>query len=1130
MIFSKNTRVVARYENKTLLRSWFFRIFAGLVLFVIFSMNMGIFSPAGNGDWEFWALSSSIPYLNLFFLNLGQAIICVFLASDFLKRDKKLDTTEVLYVRPVSNMEYVWGKTLGIIRLFLGLNLLVLLIGLIFNIVSQEIDIQPITYIYYLLVLSLPTLVYILGLSFFLMSVVKNQAVTFVLLLGYIGASLIYLSSDANFFFDYLAFKLPLLYSDITGFSETGYLLYQRIMYLMLGLGFIMASVLLLKRLPQSRISRSLAWISMIAAFIIAGYTGWHQLNRYQQQKKDWNLLMEINREYENKPFMDMDSCFIQVIPGRELSATAQLHLTNNTSIETRQLLLSLNPGLEVSSILFGKQEAAWERKHHLLIIPVEKSIAPGESVKVEVVYQGRLSEQYAYPEKLYQEEEELYGIEMMNIARKYAFQQSDYMLYTPETHWYPVAALNYYPGNPVRVKEDFTRYSLQVNEPEGLRAVSQGKRNENKDGTVLFTPGDPLTSVSLIVGPYEEKMLTVDSVDYKLYHFRGHDYFSESFTEIRDTLPNLIRTIKTEFEAELNREYPFNELSLVEVPIQFFSHLRKHTLRQAEVQPTLILLPEKGTNLPDAGFSQIMAQEKRNMERRNQVLTDKELEVRVFYRFIRRNFTGGVNFDFRRGRQTLTRSKYLVTPNYYYFCNQIDDPEIPIINTINELKFYPVDQRSQRMQMFTGGLGEAEIANLLLRRYSFEEYLATNPGKDSLNAVMKAKSDFFFSLLQAGPGIEEADDFLISFLDEHKFSKISLDQFTQAYSEKYGLDIKEDIRYWYTSSDLAGIRLDHLEAHEIMVDNRTRYQVNLSLSNPAEGLGLVRIGFRLSGGGGPGSRGGGGGARMMGGGMMGGGGFSMDYEDVYRLDPQQSVEVGIVLDGPPRMMNVNTMVSLNLPSQMMEMFGTLEANRSLVAFEGEEVSNNIPPLIPEGVIVVDNEDRGFSYYESSNVNRLRKWLGQAENEDQDNYASIRSYWPPQYWQPVIGDDYYGEFVHSAVYTRAGAGDRLLTWHTNIEEKGYYEVEAYLNRSPQDRRRGFRNRDNEGGQEKVEYNFKIYHDDGVEELTIDLADIEEGWVNLGNYYLSPGQTKVELSNTSTSNLVIGDAIKWIKQK
>jgi hypothetical protein len=58
--------------------------------------------------------------------------------------------------------------------------------------------------------------------------------------------------------------------------------------------------------------------------------------------------------------------------------------------------------------------------------------------------------------------------------------------------------------------------------------------------------------------------------------------------------------------------------------------------------------------------------------------------------------------------------------------------------------------------------------------------------------------------------------------------------------------------------------------------------------------------------------------------------------------------------------------------------------------------------------------------------------------------------------------------------------------------------------------------------------YKIYHDEGVEELTLDYPNADGGWNLLGRYYLSTDTAKVVLTNKSEGRIVIGDAIKWVK--
>ena len=254
MSFITNIRSVAKYESKILVRSWFFRIFTLLAVVFLGFFNFAMMLMEDNfGLWFVKAVSSNIPYLNLLLLNTGQAVVAVFLSSEFLKRDKKLDTSEVFYVRPLSNAEYVVGKIWGNLRVFLLLNLLVLTIVLAFNFMASGIAVDLPAYGVYFLLISIPTLIFIIGLSIFLMLLLRNQALTFILLLGYIGLTLFYIQDKFYYLFDYMVYNLPLFKSTIVGFSSLELILNHRAIYLCAGLGLIFFTIFLFKRLPNAR-------------------------------------------------------------------------------------------------------------------------------------------------------------------------------------------------------------------------------------------------------------------------------------------------------------------------------------------------------------------------------------------------------------------------------------------------------------------------------------------------------------------------------------------------------------------------------------------------------------------------------------------------------------------------------------------------------------------------------------------------------------------------------------------------------------------------------------------------------------------------------------------------------------
>ena len=77
-----NILTIARFEVKTLFRSWFFRVFAILTLGILGFMNILWFTDAIEKlPWGLRAIPGSVPYLNMMFYNIAQAIIAVFIES-----------------------------------------------------------------------------------------------------------------------------------------------------------------------------------------------------------------------------------------------------------------------------------------------------------------------------------------------------------------------------------------------------------------------------------------------------------------------------------------------------------------------------------------------------------------------------------------------------------------------------------------------------------------------------------------------------------------------------------------------------------------------------------------------------------------------------------------------------------------------------------------------------------------------------------------------------------------------------------------------------------------------------------------------------------------------------------------
>jgi hypothetical protein len=1144
MAFLHNIRTVAKYEAKTLRRSWFFRLFSIGAIFILTIFNIGFFSPIGDQPWPLISIPSSVPLFNLYLLNIGQAIIVIFLASDFLKRDKKVDTNEVLYTRSMSNLEYILGKTWGILRLFLGLDIFILCIGLLMNIISKGMSVDLMSYFYYLLIICVPTILFSLGLAFMLMSVIRNQAITFLILLGFVALDIFWLYYRFGSIFDYMAFGLPVFKSDVIGFDNLRDILNQRLLYLFFGLALVLSTVLLFKRLPQSKPQTTIAMVFMavfIAGTVVCAYNTYSIYKRSINEKKQ---VIDLNKQFETRDFVTLTDASIEFIQNKNtFDASTELKFINNNKEVLDRYLFSLNPYLNVTGIASGGKSLKYKKTGHIIEAESTHPLLPGESDSLNISYSGSIDESFNFPDYSDNIKENPYRIiEMLNVNKRQAFFTENYVLLTPESHWYPVPGLNYYPSNPARIKIDFTNYTIRVKTRNGLTAVSQGTM-KNENGYFVFSPESPLTGITLAIGNYRSDTLTVDSVKYITHYFPGHDYYKKDLSEIKDTLSSLVSGIMRDLETTFSTKYPFRTLGLLEVPVQFYSYPRMSTQTRAELQPSLVLLPEKLSTLQNAGFQKRFNRQKKRMIRNNQVITDKELQVRLFNDFIRNTFISGENFTYSNGAARNEPVRYRLGPSFYFFKNNFFSTEYPVINAVFESHLQKQVSLQSDFREMSGGLSENDRANLILRNASFKDVLAKNPESDTIRAVLTVKGDYMFNLFRAKAGINEFNEWFQKYIDDHKFHSIDIVTLNKDIKDKFGFEFYPYLYDWFNRKDQPGFLFTDLQANEIVVGDRVRYLVTFTSSNPEPIAGIFNISFR-TGGEGQGQQMTGmyqGGAitRSFTISMQGRGMEASEISKIIVLGPGEAKKIRIILDVQPRAMLVNTLFAKNIPGEINLPINEIKKSRNHVnETDGEETLAVLPTYSFPGELITDNEDPGFDAGIKTDQSPLKK-LFRITNRYRNEYEQINMFWAPEYWQKVVMSSYYGKYIRSSVYTRSSKGDRSVVWKTKIDRPDYYDIYCYIGKTGN--RMVVRDGNSAGasvpppesGEERgdnvyKDMHYKIYHDQGVDEIIVDYENAEAGWNMLGRYYLSSDSAKVELTNQSSGRMVIGDAIRWMK--
>ena len=1089
MSFITNIRSVAKYESKILVRSWFFRIFTLLAVVFLGFFNFAMMLMEDNfGLWFAKSVSSNIPYLNLLLLNTGQAVVAVFLSSEFLKRDKKLDTSEVFYVRPLSNAEYVVGKIWGNLRVFLFLNLLVLAIVLAFNFMASGVTVDLPAYLIYFFLISIPTLIFIIGLSIFLMLLLKNQALTFILLLGYIGLTLFYIQDKFYYLFDYMVYNLPLFKSTIVGFSNLELILNHRAIYFFAGLGFIFFTIFLFKRLPNARRSHY-PWLFLsFCMFLLMGTAGFRHVRSILREGEMRALYTSINNKYVYEPKMAIDYYDISVEQKSE-TIRSVVGMEGTALAVSEVFIFCLNPGLRVEEVKDGEKSLNFKREEQILAVDFGRKIEKGDTISFSVSYEGRIKDDFCYldiPEEVLQQP---YDKEMLKLDKKYSFQTSDYVLFTPETYWYPRPGTGYSDKSPDWQQTYFSRFRLDVKPLPGLVSISQSANN-------------PYQSISLIIGKYEQKSVESDSTLYSIWHIKGHDYYEAAFDSIRDTIPGLIRNLRENLERTYKLSYPFDRFSVVEVPAQFYSYVRSWSQAQEVVQPEMVLFPELGCMFNQMDFVRSKKNQLKWSKRGGREISEEEVEIRVMNSFLwifsqtegNYNFSSGSRGKFNISSQS---NPYFLFPELYNFRYNIYSSEWSVTNRLVEL-YLQRKSDNNGWEREINGISNNEKANLLMERYSFKELLSDVKHLDLLNNTISLKGYCLFAPAEVNMGISLFRDSLYALLERNEFRNMRFENLLDTLEMISGADIRAGISGWDRPTPLPFYTIGQPEVTKITNKGQESFVLKQLVSNNSDNDGMLQLNIQI-----------------------GGYGPSIDPRVSRKLPlaARQTKLLVTVWEEAPRQVDVNTLIAGNLPSILnLPVTNIREERERAVDTEGDFIVTDFSPVV-EGEVIVDNEDSLFFLSEPAVVGLLPKWLDKVENTS-FKYAGVSPWRAPLQWTATTNAAYYGRYIRSAYVIKSGNGSQTATWKVPILSAGQYDVYYYVSK------------DNElkyNKQTGGEYHFKVEYDEENEDAYIDLKKANEGWEPIGAYYFSSDTVRITLTNECKLRSVTADAVKIVKR-
>jgi hypothetical protein len=1110
MISVKNILTIAGFESKVLWRNWFFRIVSLAGIFFLTIFYLAEFSALDNPQWELLLNGWMLPYVGMIFICVPQAAAVIFLATGLVKKDKKLDTNEVFFVRPISNIDYVLGKALALFKLFLLLNFVLLCIPLIIGLTNPLATVNPMAFFVSPLITSVPSIIFTTGISFLLVTIIRNQPISIVLLIGAAGVQLIYYFDKFSNILDFSGFRLSMLASEMTGFVDIEFALWQRTFYVITGVGFLFITAFLLDRLAGRRSAHRATGLVGVLLLVLSSFI---MLNLWTMRQGTIELrqqMIVVNGKWTTVPNVEVRAHAIALEwAGDEISSVSDMRVVNNTGQVLDTIYFSLNPDLTVDNVLINNKQSQFNRDLQIVSVDKDITVQPGQELSVRIEYHGGITDAAAHLEVDQKRYEDSNDFIIFALKKKYAFVEEDYLLLTKDVSWYPESEVGYNTKAATREKQSFIDFTLTVKAPAGTTAISQGKM-ELTNNVFHFTPEYPLPQISLVIGDYLKKEVIVDSVTYSVFHYPKNDFFARQLNQLGDTVSYLVKDLADEYEDAQRLSYPFKRMQFVEVPLHFAAYNKIYESYQAFVQPETIYWPEEGGEIRQFDFRRQLRDMDKQAAKANQVLTDKQKQANVFNDLVRKVFTKQIGESWIFEGQEVDRVDYSVFPNYYDFNSGIVSKDWALLNRSISTYLRNDKQTMRDYSREINGISFSEECNDLMRTSSLTKIL-TQSEFGKINKSIALKSEYLFSYLGHTIGETTFKSFLYDWVNSHQHKLSTYDEFRKSMMSRFQIDIDPVIREVYAETSQPAFEILDVQKYEVMDGDRKRYQVLVKAKNSGNSDGVFEVKFNSK--------------------------DRFDDDENYGNVNQEAKEeapgklsvikegetklFGYVLDEKPIAITINTIISRNIPSVINMSLGTLAKREGGILFDGERVVEKENDSLHYEVIV-DNEDPGFSSFSPIKPTLLKAYIESQKEVEQKYYGE----WDSSYssWLATTGSDFFGSVIRSAHFTRSGNGEKLATWTPQFKEEGFYDIYVYMRGKNQNTWTG---NQNEGRQ--FDYHYIINGGDGTDEIKYNVTNAEPGWNYLGSYYFNKTGGSVSLTDKCDLWTVYADAVKFVKQ-
>ena len=1037
----------------------------------------------------------------------------VFLGFDLGNREKRERINDVLDSRPVSNIQLLVGRLVGVIAT-LGMAMaaaFVLIQGI--GALGQTLDwsvrstIEPVSLAVFLLVDAVPALVFWGAAVFLLATALRNRLAVAVVAFAVLGSGMWSLSYAPAWLLETVALAPDRLVSDLVTSVPNAAAFVQRGAVVVVAAALLVFAAACLRRPDDVALARYL----VVGAMLLGGGTAGiaavvGHAHADIAERSQWRA----GQESVAGAALDIRSLTgeVRIDPGDALHIDVSLAVAVTDAAES--LSFRFSPGMETREVLIGGQPVRFEHRDGLL--RTELDAATGDEVTVTVRATGIPDPDFAYLDAAIDPRTAVGASALRNLGTAASLFDRRYVALMPGVHWLPGRLVN---GLSPR---DFLSVDLVVQAPKGWLVAGPGRRESLGAGRFRFAPGAPVPQVALLASQFERFAANLGRTELELLLSPRHTKPVHHFTDSRGDIAEALERIVTD-AAALGLAYPYDALSVVEVPARLRGYGGGWQMPSTLALPGVLLLRERG--FPTARFYATTSPDESFPD-------DKVERLELFFKEDRTGadpFAGLARNLFLH--QTAVRGPGAVALEYV--CQALVGHLLGDATSYFSAHIYASSPSVQSLlaeaftSAFVGGSGSATgeifgasrppsvwhraLETALVDLDGAAPGLGASPAGHLAVNILTMKGDAAARTILDGLGRQATARLLAELRERYRGASFTVADF-EAVARELGADLPALLGDWLHDASLPGFITSAVTTARLADgdDGKPRYQLRLDIFNGERMPGLLRLRYRLAGADAP-----------------------THESDPIRVPADSAVEVGLVTPEPVRELWVAPYLSLNrreFPVRVPE-------PDTVAAIDAAPLVNARPsswrPAADPG-IVVDDLDAGFSATppEIDAAYDIDAGLPVYQRLD----PVLEAHWSRQE-QPTS----WGRYRHTIARVTPGQGDRVATFSAVLPSAGRWRIDYHVPdlaaRHPTEDRSPFRLTANleftsgrSQGPPLGTYDMKLVSGGTEQPVEFDASATDPGWTTLGRFDLDAGPVSLVVTNRTDGRTVVADAVRW----